>query len=71
MGEAKRRRGEAHETLDGGPPSDDKIALVLEIFDPVREAMLGGDRVHWAAIREMLVRMRRRPTPICGGCDYE
>lgn len=71
MGEARRRRRGAHETLDGGPPSDHRIALMLEIFDPVREVMLGGDPHYLAAICEMLVRMLRRPTPICGGCDYE
>ena len=70
MGEARRRR-EAHETLDGGPPSDDKIAMTLEVFDPLREAVQSADRLRWSAIREMCARSHRRPTPICGGCDYE
>ena len=68
MGEAKRRR--AHETLDGGPPSDEPIALTVEVFSPWREA-LGEDRLYWTAIREMMKRAHCRPTPICGACDYE
>jgi hypothetical protein len=40
MGEAKRRA--AHDTLDGGPPSDDRIVLMLDVFDPM-PAMLGLD----------------------------
>jgi hypothetical protein len=31
MGEAKRR---ARDTLDGGAPSDDRIVLQVEVFDP-------------------------------------
>src|ERR1700722_18054873 len=71
MGEAKRRRGEAHKTLDGGEPSDAKVAFTLEIFSPLREAVQGDDRLYWSAIREMAVRSHRRPTPLCGACDYE
>jgi hypothetical protein len=32
MGKGKRRA--AHDTLDGGVPSDDKIVLQLDVFDP-------------------------------------
>jgi hypothetical protein len=69
MGEARRRR-RAYDTLDGGPPSDEKIAIQLEVFSPLVEAW-GEDRLYWSAIREMQVRIHRWPTPICGACDYE
>jgi hypothetical protein len=69
MGEAKRKR--THDTMDGGSPSDAKTAFQLEVFNPL-EAMLGGDdRLRLAATREAYLRSQKRPTPVCGACDYE
>jgi hypothetical protein len=68
MGEAKRR--EAYDTLDGGPPSDAPMVMSLDFFEPF-DAILGQDRIRWQAVREAGIRSRRRPTPICGACDYE
>jgi hypothetical protein len=57
-------------TLDGGRPSNAKIALQIEVFPPL-QAVLGGDELYLSAIGEMLGRLHRRPTPVCGACDYE
>jgi hypothetical protein len=40
MGEANRRR--ACDTLDGGEPSDDRIVLMVDVFDPM-QALLAMD----------------------------
>jgi hypothetical protein len=64
MGEAKRR---AHATLDGGPESDDKIVLQIEIFDP----WALDDAVRHAAALSVIERLEQRPTPICSACEYE
>jgi hypothetical protein len=70
MGEAKRRR--AYDTLDGGPPSDDRIVLEVEIFDPLQAMLaLDDDALRRTAIRECAKRAYQRPTPICVACDYE
>jgi|HubBroStandDraft_6_1064221.scaffolds.fasta_scaffold1000781_2 uncharacterized CHY-type Zn-finger protein len=69
MGEARRRR--AADTLDGGPPSDEKIALQIDVFDPLQAICACDDKIRLAAIRETASRAFRRPTPICGACDYE
>jgi hypothetical protein len=69
VGEAKRR--EAYDTLDGGPRSGDRIALELCTFEPGPAIVMSADRSALAALRELCLRMHRRPTPICGACDYE
>ena len=69
MGEARRRR--AAGTLDGGAPSDEKIALQIDVFDPLQAICACDDKVRLAVIREAARRAFRRPTPICGGCDHE
>jgi len=69
MGEANRRK--AHDTLDGGPPSYDKIGLEIHIFSPGPEAIFSGDKHAVTALRKICLRMHRRPTPICAACDYE
>ena len=68
MGEARRRR---EATLDGGPPSDEKIVLQIDVFDPLQAICEFDDKVRLAAIRETASRAFRRPTPVCGACDYE
>jgi hypothetical protein len=69
MGEAKRRK--PYDTLDGGPPSSDRIAFELRTFSPGPDLFLNGDKHVLAATREVYRAMRRRPTPICSACDYE
>jgi hypothetical protein len=69
VGEAKRRRV-AYDTLDGGPPSDDRIVVQLEAFAPLR-GVVGDDRLYLKVMREAYARAHLRPTPICGACDYE
>jgi hypothetical protein len=64
MDEAKRR---AHDTLDGGPPNDDRIALGLEIFDP----WALDDAVRRAAALAVIEKLERGPTLICSACEYE
>lgn len=80
MGEAKRRRGPSPfgkssggsgDTLDGGAPSDAKIALQIDVFDPLQAIFECDDKIRLAAIRESATRAFRRPTPVCGACDYE
>ena len=66
MGEAKRRA--AHDTLDGGVPSDDKIVLQLDVFDPWD---LLNDKLRHTTALEIIKKLERAPTPICGACDYE
>jgi hypothetical protein len=72
MGEARRRK--PHATLDGGEPSDDRIALEVEIFSPLQEILYGefhrNGAARLAAIREAMAKSGRRPTPICTTCDY-
>ena len=68
MGEARRR---AHDTLDGGPPSDDRIVLQLDIFHPLEAMLAMNDKVRLGAVIECKQYAHRRPTPICGTCDYE
>jgi hypothetical protein len=80
MGEAKRRkvltgaydaRRQAYDTWDDGPPSDAKIALVIDIFDPL-QAMFGdidGPRI--TTIATAVEKHHQHPTPLCGACDYE
>jgi hypothetical protein len=65
MGEANRRKWD---TLDGGPPSDDKIALQVEIFDP-RQA--SDDRLRRVTMAEPVKWAFQRPTPVCVACTYE
>ena len=65
MGESKRRA--AHDTLDGGPLSDDQIMLQVEAFDPMQPL----DALRGKAAREVLKRLFSSRTPICGACDYE
>jgi hypothetical protein len=62
MGEAKRR---ARET-----PSDDRIALQLEIFSPLGAMLDFSDNLHLKAVSEMHKRAHQWPTPICDACDY-
>jgi hypothetical protein len=68
MGEAKRR---GNATLDGGPESDDKIVLQIEIFDPLEAMQAFDDRLRLAAVVEVAKKAHQRPTPICAACDYE
>ena len=68
MGEAKRRR--AYHTLDGGAPSDDRIMLLIDVFD-VFDALRKTDLVRLSAIVEVHKRAHRRPAPLCSACDYE
>ena len=68
MGEAKRRSAG---TLDGGAPSDEKIALQIDVFDPLRALFECDDKVRLAVIRESATRAFRRPTPVCGACDHQ
>ena len=63
-GEAKRR---AQETLAGGAPSEDRIALQIEVFSPGDLS----DRVRLVAAREIIERLEQRLTPICGACERE
>ena len=65
MDEAKRRS--SHDTLDGGPPSDERILLQVDLFDAVDEI----DRVRRVAMVEAHKAAHRRPTPICAACEYE
>jgi hypothetical protein len=65
VGEARRRK--AYDTLDGGPPSDDKIVLQVEVFDPWDLS----DRLRHTAALEVIEKLERGPTPICGACEYE
>jgi hypothetical protein len=65
MGEAKRR---ARDTLDGGAPSDDRIVLQVEVFDPWD---LLNDRLRHTAALEIIEKLERGPTPICGACEHE
>jgi hypothetical protein len=44
--------------------------MTLDFFSPF-EAILSEDRLRWQAVREISIRSLRRPTPICGACDYE
>jgi hypothetical protein len=37
MGQAKRRKTAGNYTLDGGDPSDDRIALMVDVFDVSQE----------------------------------
>lgn len=69
MGELKRRA--AHGTLDGGPPSDDRIVLQVDIFHPLEAMQAMNDKIRLGAVRACHERSHRRPTPICGACDYE
>jgi hypothetical protein len=58
----------SHDTLDGGPPSNGRIVLQIDIFDPL-EAM--DDEIRLGALVECQKRAHQRPTAICGACDYE
>jgi hypothetical protein len=69
MGEAKRRK--IHGTLDGGPPSDAKIAMVVDVFDPLEALLAMNDKPRLTTIRELAIRSYRHPTPICAACDHE
>jgi hypothetical protein len=66
MGEAKRRA-----TLDGGAPSDDRIVLMLDVFNPLEAMLAMNDQARLAAVSECKQRAHQRPTPICAACDYE
>jgi hypothetical protein len=56
-------------TLDGGPASDDKIVLAVEIIDPA-QAIFGSNRLHLAAAKATYERVRQ-PTPLfCSACVY-
>jgi hypothetical protein len=66
MGEAKARR--ARYTMDGGPPSPNRVAMQVEVFDPRQAA---DDSVHRTAVEGIAKRIRRRPAPLCTTCDYE
>jgi hypothetical protein len=70
MGEANRRRAGARDTLDGGEPSDDRIVLIVDVFNAF-DALKEPDRVRQAAMVEVHKRAHQRPTPICSACDYE
>jgi hypothetical protein len=67
MGEAKRK----HATLDGGPPSNGRIVLQIDIFDPLEAMLAMDDEIRLAALLECQKRAHQRPTAICGACDYE
>jgi hypothetical protein len=67
MGEARRRRCAPWDTLDGGEPSDDRIVLLVDLFDAQQEI----DQVRLAAMVEAHKRAHQRPTPLCSACDYE
>jgi hypothetical protein len=67
MGEAKRKR----DTLDGGEPSDDRIVLMLDVFDPMQALLAMDDAARLTTVRECMARAHRRPTPLCSACDYE
>jgi hypothetical protein len=67
MGEAKRRRN----TLDGGPPSEERVALDVEVFEPLAELAAARDPLFLEAIAFAIERAHKRPTPIGAGCDYE
>jgi hypothetical protein len=67
MGESKRRQ--TFKTLDGGPPSDEKILLDVEIFNPFN--MDYSNKYQRMSRTEVTKRIFQRPTPVCGACDYE
>lgn len=69
MGEANRRR--AYDTLDVGEPSDDRIVLMVDVFDPMQALLAMDDAARLTTVRECMTRAHRRPTPICSACDYE
>lgn len=53
MGEAKAKR-RAHDTLDGGPPSDDRIVLMVDGFDPKQVLLAMDDAARLTALRECM-----------------
>jgi hypothetical protein len=61
----------SHDTLDGGPPSNGRIVLQIDIFDPLEAMLAMDDEIRLAALLECEKRTYQRPTPICGACDYE
>jgi hypothetical protein len=69
MGE--RRRKKKYSTMDGGPPSDDPIVLLVETFSPLAALASADDQVHLTAIRKAYERAHKTPTPVCAACDYE
>ena len=71
MGEAKAKR-RMHKTIDGGPPSKDRVAMQIEIFDP-RQALVedADDNLRMTAVAEAAKRVRRSPAPLCTTCDTE
>ena len=71
MTEAKAKRSR-HKTIDGGPPSQDQVAIQIEIFDP-RQALVedADDDLRMTAVAEAAKRVRRSPAPLCATCDTE
>ena len=67
MGEAKRKHVAAGDTLDGGAPSDDRIILTVDVFDPLGEV----DPLRVVAMAKARQQAFQCPTPICGACEYE
>lgn len=66
-----------YDTLDGGPPSTDKIGLELNLFLPftVAKQILTDDKnvdQHAASSLFHISRaMYQRPGPLCSTCDHE
>jgi hypothetical protein len=71
MGEAKRKRHDPRDTLDGGEPSDDRIVLMLDMFDPMQALLAMDDAARLTTVRECMARAHQRPTPLCSACEYE
>jgi hypothetical protein len=69
MGEAFERK--EHGTFDGGPPTCDRIALEIHIFEPWLDD-LKSDKFHIRiATQELYQRSHQRPPILCSACDYE
>lgn len=68
-GEAKAKR-RSHDTLDGGAPGNDKIVLLVDIFDPL-DVFKDDNGVRFISMSEAFNRSCQHPTPVCGACEYE
>ena len=78
MGEAKRRQH--YNTLDGGPPSNEKIVVEVVIFDPLRFLLqlpsqpLDETAGQYAAVMKSMYDRsfdRSQAKMLCSCCDYE